>query len=114
MENTKTKLGRRIRELRESKGLKQCELAEKLNMEPSNLTRIENGKQLPKIENILKIASQLDVPEYDLFDFGHFTKKNELRRFIDNYLNTADLKDIEFAYKFFKGLSSYKNRKSSS
>lgn len=73
------KLGLRIRELRQLKNLKQSELADKLNMERSNLTRIESGKQCPNYENLEKIASVLDVKLKDLFDFELFeTTKEEL------------------------------------
>ena len=55
------KVGKRIKQIRESQNIKQCVLAEKLNMEPSNLTRIESGYQLPKEDNLLKIAKILNV-----------------------------------------------------
>ena len=41
------KLGKRIKELRTAKGLKQREIADFLDMERSNYTRIESGKQSP-------------------------------------------------------------------
>ena len=51
MGNLSKKVGRRIKQLRESLKIKQFELAEMLDMEPSNLTRIESGYQMPKEEN---------------------------------------------------------------
>ena len=50
MGNLSKKVGRRIKQLRESLKIKQFELAEMLDMEPSNLTRIESGYQMPKEE----------------------------------------------------------------
>ena len=55
------KVGKRIRELREKQNIKQYELAEMLEMVPSNLTRIENGYQMPKEDNISKIANCLGI-----------------------------------------------------
>ena len=62
MGNLSKKVGRRIKQLRESLKIKQFELAEMLDMEPSNLTRIESGYQMPKEENLVKIAGILGVP----------------------------------------------------
>ena len=45
--NFNKKLGTRIREIRIARHIKQGELADMLNMERSNLTRIESGKQRP-------------------------------------------------------------------
>lgn len=56
MGNLSKKVGRRIKQLRESLKIKQFELAEMLDMEPSNLTRIESGYQMPKEENLVKIG----------------------------------------------------------
>ena len=42
------KLGLRIKELREKQGYTQLKLAEILNMEASNLSKIERGVQIPK------------------------------------------------------------------
>lgn len=61
MGNLSKKVGRRIKQLRESLKIKQFELAEMLDMEPSNLTRIESGYQMPKEENLVKIAGILGV-----------------------------------------------------
>ena len=63
MGNLSKKVGRRIKQLRESLKIKQFELAEMLDMEPSNLTRIESGYQMPKEENLVKIAGILGVKE---------------------------------------------------
>ena len=68
MGELRKKVGKRIKEIRESLNIKQFELADMLDMEPSNLTRIESGYQFPKEENISKIASKLGVEEKDLFE----------------------------------------------
>ena len=83
------KVGMRIKQIRESQGIKQCVLAEKLNMEPSNLTRIESGYQLPKEENLQKIANVLGVEVKDLFDFSQDIKKDELIERLAAYENTG-------------------------
>ena len=96
------KVGKRIKQIRESQNIKQCILAEKLNMEPSNLTRIESGYQLPKEENMQKIASILNVDVKDLFDFHDDYSKEVLREKIINILENSSLNEVRFLYDFMK------------
>ena len=92
----------RIKQIRESQGIKQCVLAEKLNMEPSNLTRIESGYQLPKEENLQKIANVLGVEVKDLFDFSQDIKKDELIDLINIQIKKFSFDELKFIYKFIK------------
>ena len=59
-------IGERIKEIRKSKGLKQTELAEMLEVSPGGLQQWENGKRSPKLETIRKIAGALNVDVYRL------------------------------------------------
>lgn len=99
MGQLRKKVGKRIKEIRESLNIKQFELADMLDMEPSNLTRIESGYQFPKEENISKIASKLGVEEKDLFDFAHIKTKQELIELINILLNDLNEKEMEYFYK---------------
>ena len=93
------KLGLRIRELREGFGMKQYELADKLNMERSNLTRIESGIQRPNDENLEKIAEILNVDVMELFNFNHIKTREMLIKEITNSLKKLDEKELSFLYK---------------
>ena len=62
------KLGLRIKELREKQGLTQLKLAEILNMEASNLSKIERGIQIPKEESLENISNALKVDVKELFN----------------------------------------------
>lgn len=101
-------LGLRIRELRIAKGYKQGELADLLDMERSNLTRIENGKQKPNDENLIKIAEILDVELKDLFDFGHIKPNEILKTNIIENLNTLNDKELRYVYKMVNGVKELK------
>ena len=96
------KVGKRIKDIREKAGIKQYALAEKLNMEPSNLTRIENGNQLPKEENLIKIAEVLNVEIKDLFTFPNEEtikfKQDKIKSLVDDFREN----EIEFLYNFVK------------
>ncbi|MBE6608571.1 MAG: helix-turn-helix transcriptional regulator [Ruminococcaceae bacterium] len=58
MENT---LGKRIAELRREKGLKQDELAEKLNVSPQAVSKWENDQTCPDISLLPDLAKILGV-----------------------------------------------------
>jgi len=104
MGNLSKKVGRRIKQLRESLKIKQFELAEMLDMEPSNLTRIESGYQMPKEENLVKIAGILGVKEKDLFDFGEEQNKEELIQKINSLLEQCDKLELEYIYNSIRQL----------
>lgn len=52
-------LGKRISELRKEKGMSQLDLGSKIDMEKSNLSAIENGRQNPAALTLKKIADAL-------------------------------------------------------
>ena len=49
-------IGKRIANLREEYGWKQYELAQKMDLNPAALNKIENGKRSIKEEEISKVA----------------------------------------------------------
>lgn len=102
MDNLSKKVGKRIRQIRELKGIKQCDLAEQLNMEPSNLTRIENGYQFPKEKNLSKIADILGVEVKELFEFPEELEKAQMTNKIIEIFKELSEKELEFLYKFIK------------
>lgn len=63
------KLGKNIKKIRKSKGIKQIELAYDCDFEGSNMSRIEAGRINISVKLLLKIAKSLDVDFKDLIDF---------------------------------------------
>ena len=59
-------IGERIRYLRESKKIKQNELANGIHVSPSFMNRLENGSSPPSIEHICNIAQVLNVTPQDI------------------------------------------------
>jgi transcriptional regulator with XRE-family HTH domain len=60
-------IGDRIRLIRTDKGLSIEELAEKANVNTTNLGRIERGETIPKLDSIEKIVNALDITFEELF-----------------------------------------------
>jgi len=97
-------LGLRIKELREKRGFTQLRLAEILNMEASNLSKIERGVQIPKEESLEKLVQALDIEVKDLFDNAHFADKKTLIKKINNILEISDTNLVQKFYKILTDL----------
>lgn len=108
MNSLKIKFGKRVRELRRSKGITQEQLAELVNIEPPNISKIECGMHFPQPDKIEKIASALDVEIQSLFEFEHFQAKQQLIDYITISLQDFELKTLEFIYKFIRNIKLYK------
>lgn len=67
----KKKIGERIRDLRESKGISQQNLAAICNFEKANLSRIEAGRTNPTVSTMYKISQALDITLTELVDVEH-------------------------------------------
>lgn len=63
------KLGKRIVEIREEKGIRQVDLALESELDDGSLRRIESGRTNPTAKTLFKIAKGLGVEVKDLFNF---------------------------------------------
>ena len=108
MTSLKQKFGKRVRELRKSKGFTQEQIAEIINIEPPNVSKMENGLHFPQPDKIEKIAKALNVDVHELFDFEHIQKKQDLVKYIKASLDNFDTKTLELVYKFIYNLKLYK------
>jgi transcriptional regulator with XRE-family HTH domain len=61
------KVGKRIKEIRESKGMAQVDLAVKMegNVDTTNISRIEAGRTNPTVYTLFRISQALEVPMSD-------------------------------------------------
>jgi len=109
MTSLKSKFGKRVKELRKSKGYTQEQIAELIGIEPPNISKLEKGIHFPLPENIEKLAKALNSNIQDLFDFEHFEDKNNLKIKLQEYIETAEEKEIEFIYKLIINLNQFKN-----
>lgn len=108
MSSLKQKFGKRVKELRKSKGITQEQIAELINIEPPNVSKMENGLHFPQPDKIEKIATALDVSVQDLFDFEHFLDRKSLIKYINKSVEDFDNRSLELAYKFIYNLNLYK------
>lgn len=59
-------LNSNIKYLRNTKGISQQELADKVGIDRSTISRIENNEIETTVDNAIKIADAFDIPLYDL------------------------------------------------
>ncbi len=67
-------VGARIREIRESLNMEQQQLAARIDIEKSSMSRIESGKTNPTLWTLAKIANALEVEIYELLYFEYFKR----------------------------------------
>lgn len=67
-EPARVRFGRRVRDLRESAGLLQRDVAQSAGIDSTYLSGVENGRRNPTLDVIVAIAHALDVPVTRLFD----------------------------------------------
>ena len=75
-------VGERIKKIREAKGLSQKEVALTLVMNPSQYSKIENGKVDPQCSSIEKIATALGVSLSDIFTDNNLENINSIDKSI--------------------------------
>jgi transcriptional regulator with XRE-family HTH domain len=108
MTSLKQKFGKRVREIRKSKGITQEQIAELISIEPPNVSKMESGLHFPQPDKIEKIANALNVSVQELFDFEHIQKREDLIEYIISSLPRYDNKTLELVYKFVYNLNIYK------
>lgn len=89
MDSMRELLGRRIKELRKTKNMSQDQLAEKVDIDPKHLSRIEVGRSYPSLDTLESIAVVLGAEVKDFFEFMHVSKGTNLREEIAELLQEA-------------------------
>ncbi len=105
MEDIKTLLGKRIKELRLKKGMSQEQLAEMLDIAVRNVSKIECGTNFIRADKIPKLSLALDVTPKELFNFEHLKESQNLKEEIISILddNPEKITDI---YKVVRAITS--------
>ncbi len=96
-------LGKRVKALREKKGLTQEELEEKTGINTKYISAIERGNKNATIKTLEKIAMGLDVELYELFLFtGEPGSEKAIRKVIESLLKDSDLKALKLCLEFLR------------
>jgi transcriptional regulator with XRE-family HTH domain len=89
-------IGKRIADRRNDLGIKQCKLAETLNISNNHLSGIENGREKPSMDTFLDICDALKTSPY-YFLCGVTQSSNITKRIVDslNLCSEGDLVIID-------------------
>lgn len=98
-------IGKRIQELRRNQGLSQEQIAEKADISPNYLSRIECGKENPTLDMLIKLAHALEVELWEMFDFGHVVSDKEAKVKLLNLVKSADPEKLRLALKIIRAVS---------
>lgn len=107
MNSFKSRFGKRLKELRKRAGYTQEKLAEKVGIEPPNISKIENGIHFPQSDKLQKFANAFGVDVMALFELNEPKNPDTLLREIYEYLETTDVRNIEFVHNFINILRKY-------
>lgn len=90
-------VGRKIRQLRRQRKLTQVELAERIGIHQSDLSRMEQGEYKVGLDTLLKILQTFDLSIGDFFD-----ETNRSESTIDKFktLSPAAQKEVESFIEF--------------
>jgi transcriptional regulator with XRE-family HTH domain len=105
MEEARKLLGRRIRYLRNLRGMTQEQLGDKADVNYKYLGAIERGEKNPATDNLAKIAGALDVKLHEIFTFEHEIEDTQLlKKKIDDLLKDASIKELKAIYRVIEAI----------
>lgn len=89
-------IGKRIRLRRKELHIKQADMAEYLDISNNHMSSIENGRQKPSLEILLRICDYLEVtPDYLLLGNMH---ADDIPQNIMDSLRICDTRDLSTIY----------------
>jgi len=106
MRTTKELLGARIREVRKARQLSQDALAEKVGVDPKQISRIEGGKSYPSLDTLDSIARELQVEVKELFNYEHISGDKDITEEISRTIAQMDDAKKVLALRLLRTLAS--------
>ena len=97
-------LGRRIKELRKNRGFTQEYLAEKLKIEPRQLSKLETGKHYPSFETVTGLLETFDITFEELVSYNHLDVNINFKKRIETEIENIDNIQAAYVYKVIRSL----------
>ena len=102
MTGNKYKIGQKIKEIRKSARVTQEIFSEKIGIEPSSLSNIENGKSYPSMQTVLKIMDEYNISPDKFFDFEYLTNENDLEAQMIEIIKKQPINKKRIMYRILK------------
>lgn len=87
------KLGNRIKYLRQQRGLSQEKLAEAIDIATTSLSYVETGRGFMTLATLEKLAKELNVELYEIFQFSTIKTNEEMYNYIISKIKMAKYDD---------------------
>jgi len=94
MKDIINQIGNNIKEQRKKTGLTQAELAEKINVDPKYISRLETGTSTPSITTVIRISQILKTDISNFFATESLEKRNQMTNSIVLKLSKANIKEL--------------------
>lgn len=104
MDDTLTRLGRRIRELRTTNGLSQGKLAELANVNDKFLGEVERGTNNISVLKLGQIANALGVDMAELIDNAHQADREALLADLTHLAQSASDDDLRTIHRIVRDI----------
>lgn len=104
MENQKSLIGKKFKEIRKNARITQDAFSELLGLETSSLSNIETGKSYPSMQTVINVIKKFNVDPTDIFDYEYFNNEQYLENEINNTIKKLDYKKKQILYKIIKAI----------
>lgn len=101
----KALLGKRIKELRKQKNYTQDYLAEKLTIEPRQLSKLETGKHYPSFETVVALLKIFDITFEELINLDHLKTSAEIKNSMINEIKNLNDEQFQSVYRVFRSMT---------
>ncbi len=102
--NEKELLGAKIRFIRKNKNMSQEVLAEKADLSPRQIIKIENGQSAPTVFSLQRIASALDTSIESILDNKSFDSIEVIKSQILKKINNLTDINLRFIFRILSSL----------
>jgi transcriptional regulator with XRE-family HTH domain len=96
--------GKRIKELREKRGMTQEDLSNLLDIDWQHISRLENGKNLPSCNILISLAKIFDVDIRDFTEYEHLNSELNIDTSINKLLSLANNEQKKVIFKIIKAI----------
>ena len=98
----KIALGENIRKIRKRINLTQDAFSEKIGIEPSSLSNIENGKSFPSALTIIQIQEEFNIGAEEIFDFEFLKEANSVENNIEKAIKRLSVNKKRILWKIMR------------
>ena len=94
MKDIINQIGNNIKQVRKKQGLTQTELAQKINVDPKYISRLETGNSTPSLPVVIKISEVLKTDISKFFTIDDINKKSNLIYKINAKLDRMNVNEL--------------------